>query len=104
MSDPTRKEERHDEAPAMSRGTTVTAQGENQAPKARAPHEHDESADSQAAESSSNREMGRIAHEAQAAGQQDTTRGQESDATYHRVRQESEPAPQGKVNSTRRGK
>ena len=83
------KEERHDDGARPGRGgDTVTAQGDNQAPKARQPNEHDESADSQAADSETIREMGRIAHEAEASGQQDTSRGQESDATYHRMRQE----------------
>jgi hypothetical protein len=103
VSEPTRKEERHDEAPAPSRGTTVTAQGDNQAPKAREPFEHDESADSQSPDSSSNREMGRIAHEAQASGQQDTSRGQETDAAYHRLQQDSAPAPQDKSTRRQRG-
>jgi hypothetical protein len=103
VSQTPRKEERHDEAPPPSRGTTVTAQGETQSPKARQPFERDESADSQAADSASNREMGQIAHEAQVSGQQDTSRAQESDATYHRLQQESEPAPQDKVNQNQRG-
>jgi hypothetical protein len=103
VSHPPRKEERHDEAPPPSRGTTVTAQGETQSPKARQPFERDESADSQAADSASNREMGQIAHEAQVSGQQDTSRAKEADATYHRLQQESEPAPQDKVNQNQRG-
>ena len=37
--------------PPPSRGNTEVAQGENQAPKAREPHERDESADSQKAAS-----------------------------------------------------
>lgn len=86
------KEERHDEA-EPGRGQTVTAQGETPSPKARQPHEHDESADSQAAESESIERMGDIAHASAARGEQDTTRGKESDATYHRLREGSEPAP-----------
>lgn len=86
------KEERHEEA-APGRGQTVTAQGENQAPKARQPHEHDESADSQASESESIDRMGDLAHASAERGEQDTTRGKETDATYHRLRESSEPAP-----------
>ena len=103
VSQTPRKEERHEEAPPPSRGGTVTAQGETQSPKAREPFEHDESADSQAADSASNREMGQIAHDAQVSGQQDTSRAQESDATYHRLQQESAPAPQDKVNQNQGG-
>jgi len=86
------KEERHD-PPPPSRGNTAIAQGENQAPKARQPHEHDESADSQAAGTSSMRRIGAIAHDDVMEGQQDTSKAPELDATYHRVRQDSEPAP-----------
>ena len=80
------KEER--DAPPPSRGDTVTAQGENQAPKARMPHERDESADSQAADNADARRMGRIAHDDVEDGLRDTTKGAELDATYHRVRKE----------------
>ena len=81
------KEERHDDGAHPGRGgDTATAQGENQAPKARQPNEHDESADSQAADSDTIREMGQIAHAATESGQQDTSRGQETDATYERLR------------------
>lgn len=79
------KEER--DAPPPSKGTTETAQGENQAPKARMPHERDESSDSQAPDNASARRMGQIAHDAAEDGQQDTTKGAELDAAYHRVRQ-----------------
>ena len=103
VSQTPRKEERHDEAPSPSRGSTVSAQGETQSPKAREPFERDESADSQAADSASNREMGKIAHDAQVSGGQDTSRAQESDATYHRLQQESAPAPQDKVNQNQGG-
>jgi len=92
------KEERQDDGARPSQGDTVTAQGENQAPKARQPHERDESADSQAAESASIDEMGQIAHDAAASGQQDTSKAQETDATYHRMRETADPAPVDKVN------
>lgn len=78
------KEERHDEETRPGEGDTVTAQGGNHAPKARMPHEHDESADSQAAESSSARRIGEIAHDDVAAGQQDTDKGPVLDAAYQR--------------------
>jgi hypothetical protein len=96
------KEERHDDVAKPSEGNTVTAQGENQAPKARMPHERDESADSQSAENASARRMGQMAHDDVAEGQQDTTKGQELDATYHRVQQESDPAPVDPRNQNQR--
>jgi hypothetical protein len=89
------KEQRHP-VPPPSRGNTVTAQGGNQAPKAREPHERDESADSQSADNPSMERIGRIAHGAAERGEQDTTKGQELDATYQRVRATSTPAPRGK--------
>ena len=81
-----RMKEERDAPPPPSRGNTETAQGENQAPKARMPHERDESADSQSAESASNRRMGEIAHDDVEDGLKDTTKGAELDATYHEVR------------------
>ena len=98
---PETKEERHD-PPPPSRGTTESAQGETQSPKARQPFEHDESADSQAADAPSIRRMGEIAHDAQRKGEQDTTKGAELDATYHRMRETAEPAPQDKVDRNQR--
>jgi len=97
-----RKEERQDDGARPGRGDTVTAQDENQAPKARQPNEHDESADSQAADSDSIRAMGERAHAATERGEQDTTRGQESDATYHRMR-EGAPAPADDREQKQRG-
>lgn len=97
------KEERQDDgADRPGRGDTVTAQGENQVPKARAPFEHDESADSQAADAPQIRQMGEIAHEAVTSGQQDTSKAQETDATYHRMREDAEPAPVAKPNRDRK--
>lgn len=89
------KEQRHP-VPRPSRGNTVTAQGENQAPKAQEPYERDESAASQSADNPSMERIGKIAHDAQAKGQEDTTKGQELDATYQKVRAASTPAPRGK--------
>lgn len=81
------KEERHEEVARPSEGNTVTAQGENQAPKARMPHERDESADGQTAETASARRMGQMAHDDVVEGQQDTSKAPELDATYRRMRQ-----------------
>lgn len=85
-----RMTEERDAVPKPSEGNTVTSQGENQAPKARMPHERDESADSQSAEAPGTRRMGQIAHDAEVAGQQDTSKARETDATYHRLREDAE--------------
>ncbi|RYF16780.1 MAG: hypothetical protein EOO30_09745 [Comamonadaceae bacterium] len=77
------KEERH-ATPRPSEGNTVTAQGENQAPKARMPHERDESADSQSAEAADMRRIGQIAHDDVVEGQPDTDKGPVLDAAYER--------------------
>lgn len=99
---PQMKETRDDDHAPVSRNNTVTQQGENQAPKPRMPHERDESSDSQAADAPSNRRMGEIAHASAESDQRDTTKGAELDATYHRVRQESEPAPEDRRNQAGR--
>lgn len=78
------KEERHEEAARPSGGNTVTSQGETQSPKARMPHERDESADSQAAANPSVRRMGEIAHDDVEEGQPDTDKGPVLDAAYER--------------------
>jgi hypothetical protein len=88
--------------PPTDRGNTVTAQGETQQPKAQLPHERDESAQSQAADNPSARRMGEIAHDAVEDGQQDTSKAQETDATYHRMRADAAPAPRDKVNKNQR--
>lgn len=95
------KEERH-QPPPPSGGNTEIAQGENQAPKARQPHERDESADSQAAENSSMDYVGAIAHDDVVEGQPDTEKGPVLDATYHRLRQESGEASGDKPARGRR--
>jgi hypothetical protein len=77
-----RMKEERDSPPPPSRGNTETAQGENQAPKARMPHERDESADSQAPDTSSTRRMGQIAHDDVVEGQPDTDKGPALDAAY----------------------
>jgi hypothetical protein len=78
------KEERDAEVAKPSEGDTVTAQGENQAPKARMPHERDESADSQSAQAPSTQRIGQIAHDDVVEGQPDTERGPVMDAAYER--------------------
>jgi hypothetical protein len=95
-------EERH-ETPSPKGGNTVTAQGETQQPKAQLPHERDESANSQAGENPSARRMGEIAHDDVVEGQQDTSKAQELDATYHAVRKGADPAPVEKPNRSQKG-
>jgi hypothetical protein len=92
----TKEQER--EPPRAGRGNTVSAQGETSAPQAkpRAPHERDESADSQGGASPAIERMGAVAHDSATRGEQDTTKAQELDATYQRVRATGTPAPRGK--------
>ncbi len=90
------EEEQAGDVPRPSEGNTVTAQGERQVPRARTPNERDESADSQSADAASAHRVGRIAHDDLMEGQQDTSKSQEMDATYHRVRQDSEPTSNDK--------
>lgn len=97
-------EERH-ETPTPGRGNTVTAQGQTQTPqpKAQTPNERDESASSQASEEPTARRMGRMAHDDLMEGQQDTSKSQELDATYHEVRKGADPKPTDKPNRGNRG-
>jgi hypothetical protein len=78
------KEERHDDVASPAEGNTVVQQGENQAPKARMPHERDESADSQSPDASSSRRMGQLAHDDVIEGQPDTDKGPALDAAYEK--------------------
>lgn len=78
-----RQEDRNQDG-KPTRGDTVTAQGENQAQKPRMPHEHDESADSQAPEASSIRRMGEIAQKDVEEGQPDTDKGPPLDEAYRK--------------------
>lgn len=96
-----RKEERNADTATPGQGKTVIAQGETQSPKARAPHERDESADHQAAETESARRMGAIAHDDLMEGHVDTSKGAELDATYHRMRQGAEPTSTDKPERKR---
>jgi len=82
-------EERQD-APSPAGGNTVTAQGETQQRKAQMPHERDESASSQSSDNPSARRMGEIAHDDVMEGQQDTSKSQELDATYHDLRKSTD--------------
>jgi hypothetical protein len=97
-----REEERRKDAAQPGRGDTATAQGDTQSPKARTPNERDESADSQGPENASARRIGRLAYDDVMEGHQDTSRSNELDATYHRVRQENPPEP--KEQSERTGR
>ena len=81
------KEERHD-TPRPSEGNTVMSQGENQAPKARMPHERDESADSQPGQEPSHQRVGQKAQADAQRGVADTTKGAELDATYDKLRED----------------
>jgi len=95
-------EERH-ETPSPGRGNTVTAQGETQQPRAQTPNERDESADSQSADNPNASVMGRIAHDDVMEGQQDTSKAQETDATYRALREGSAPPPSDKPDRKQRG-
>jgi hypothetical protein len=79
---------RHDTAKAPERrGKTLPVQGDKQQPAPRAPHEHDESADSQQAGDPSARSIGEIAREDIERGLVDTDKGPVLDETYERVRE-----------------
>ena len=76
-------------------GQTVPVQGEKQERAPRAPHERDESADSQTTSEPSARAVGKIAHDSVAEGQVDTDKGPVLDATYDKVREgASQPVKQ----------
>ena len=88
--------------PDARRNDTTPVQGERQRGVPRAPHEHDESADSQAGGDPSARRiggpsarrLGEAAHADAERGVADTTRGAEMDATYHELRKGETP-PKG---------
>jgi hypothetical protein len=83
------KEERHDDVARPSEGNTVMQQGETQVPKARMPHERDESADSQGPGEASARRIGQIAHDDVMEGQPDTEKGPVLDAAYERQKDDA---------------
>jgi hypothetical protein len=69
------------------RGQTTPVQGETQQGVPRAPHERDESADSQQAGEPSGRRMGQAAHDDMARGLVDTDKGPALDRAYDKVRE-----------------
>lgn len=75
------------------RGETASKQGETQEPVPRMPHERDESADQQGAHEPSMRRMGQLAQADTERGVADTSRGAETDATYHRLREDAPQPP-----------
>lgn len=80
------KEERHADHAKTTDGNTVLVQGENQVPKARMPHERDESADSQQPASAQVQRMGNIAKDSLDRGERDTSKADAMDATYEKVK------------------
>jgi hypothetical protein len=68
-------------------GNTLPVQGDKQQRVPRAPHERDESADSQAASDPSARSVGQAAREDVERGVVDTDKGPVMDETYDRVRE-----------------
>ena len=74
--------------PGARKGNTTMAQGENQQPVPRMPHERDESADSQPKMDASHERVGHAAQDDAERGVQDTTKGAELDATYDRLRED----------------
>ena len=101
---PRTETERDDKAARPRQGNTVTAQGEHQAPAPRTPNEHDESADHQATQEPSARRIGAIAHDDVMHGKQDTSKAQEMDATYRRMRREGAGPAQRKPAAKSRGR
>ena len=74
--------------PESREGNTTTAQGENQHPVPRMPHERDESVDSQPGQEPSHRRVGKAGHADAERGVADTTKGAELDATYDQLRED----------------
>ena len=73
--------------PVVGKGNTTMAQGENQHPVPRMPHERDESADSETAGEPSQQRVGKAGQEALDRGEVDTDKGPALDATYDKVRE-----------------
>lgn len=78
---------RGSDKPAAGKGNTTMAQGENQHPVPRMPHERDESADQQPTMEPSSGRVGRAAQADSERGVADTTKGAELDATYDKLRE-----------------
>jgi hypothetical protein len=76
------------EKPHGKPGNTTMAQGENQHPVPRMPHERDESADSQPAAEPSHERVGKKGQADAERGVADTTKGAELDATYDKLRED----------------
>jgi hypothetical protein len=66
------------------KGDTVPVQGQLQDRVPRAPHERDESADSQEANEPSQARVGAAAHDSLERGETDTDKGPVLDATYEK--------------------
>jgi hypothetical protein len=71
-------------------GNTLPVQGDKQRRAPRAPHERDESADSQASEDPSARSVGRAGREDIERGVVDTDKGPVLDQVYDRVREDAD--------------
>jgi hypothetical protein len=99
-----RTETERDDESRPGCGNTATAQGEQQSPRPRTPNEHDESADHQATQEPGARRMGAIAHDDVVQGKQDTSKAQEMDATYRRMRREDTVPAQRKPAAKSRGR
>lgn len=72
--------------PDAGNGDTQMEQGETQESVPRMPHERDESADSQRKMEPSNQRMGRAAQKDVEAGLQDTSKANEMDDAYERMK------------------
>ncbi len=88
----TKRSQPHTDRPQAQ---TLPAQGEDQHPVPRLPHERDESADSQIDQAPSARAKGRLAHADAQRGIPDTTKGKELGETYDKLR---EGMPHGEEN------
>ncbi len=83
---------RDDKASGQDRqGNTIPVQGERQQRVPRAPHERDESADSQGAADPSARSVGEKAREDIERGVVDTDKGPVMDDAYDRLRDADDP-------------
>lgn len=71
-------------------GDTIPVQGEQQERVPRQPHEHDQSASSQAPGAASQQRVGQQAHDDLEEGQVDTDKGPVLDATYEPMRQDKD--------------
>lgn len=79
--------------PGPPRPQTRSQQGDPQATAPPLPHERDESAhDTQSAQDPSMQRVGRLAHQDMVRGTPDTSRSVETDATYHRLREDAQAA------------